>query len=45
VDVVFVKEHGRFRHIHAYATADQRRAQNEEYRSYLLNALSAERVS
>lgn len=45
VDVVFVKEHGRFRHIHAYATADQRRAQNLEYRSYLLNALSAERVS
>lgn len=45
VDVVFVKEHGPFRHIHAYATADQRRAQNQEYRSYLLNVLSAERAS
>jgi len=43
VDVVLVKEHGAFRRVHAYATAEQRRAQNQDYRSYLLNALSAER--
>jgi hypothetical protein len=45
IDVVFVKEHGRFRHIHAYATAEQRRTQNQEYRSYLLRTLSAERAT
>jgi FkbM family methyltransferase len=44
VDVVFVKEQGHFRHIHAYATVEQRRVQNQEYRSYLLKTLSAERV-
>jgi FkbM family methyltransferase len=44
LDVVFVKEDGPFRSIHAYATAEQRRAQNRDYRSYLLNVLSAERV-
>ena len=44
VDVVFVKEHGIFRRIHSYATAEQRRAQNQDFRSYLLNALSSERV-
>ena len=44
VDVVFVKEHGAFRRIHAYATAEQRLVQNQDYRSYLLNVLSAERV-
>ena len=44
VDVVFVKEHGAFRRIHAYATAEQRRVQNQDYRSYLLNVLSTERV-
>ena len=44
VDVVFVKEHGAFRQIHAYATAEQRLVQNHDYRSYLLNVLSAERV-
>ncbi len=44
LDIVFVKEHGAFRRVHAYATAEQRRAQNQDYRSYLLNVLSAERV-
>lgn len=44
VDVVFVREHGAFRRIHAYATAVQRRAQNQDYRSYLLKTLSAERA-
>lgn len=44
VDVVFVKEHGLFRRIHSYATAEQRRAQNKDFRSYLLNLLSSERV-
>ncbi|HKT35397.1 MAG TPA: FkbM family methyltransferase [Nitrospira sp.] len=44
LDIVFVKEQGAFRKVHAYATAEQRRAQNQEYRSYLLNVLSAERV-
>ena len=44
VDVVFVKEQGLFRRIHAYATADQRQAQNQDYRTYLLKTLSAERV-
>ena len=44
LDVVFVKEHGAFRRIHAYATAEQRRMQNQDYRSYLLTLLSAERV-
>jgi FkbM family methyltransferase len=44
LDIVFVKEQGAFRKIHAYATAEQRRAQNRDYRSYLLNVLSAERV-
>ena len=45
VDIAFVKEQGAFRRIHSYATAEQRRAQNKEYRSYLLNVLSSERVS
>ena len=44
LDIVFVKEKGAFRRIHAYATAEQRRTQNQEYRSYLLNVLSTERV-
>lgn len=44
IDVVFVKEHGLFRRIHAYATAEQRRAQNQDYRSYLLKTLSTEGV-
>jgi FkbM family methyltransferase len=44
VDVVFVREHGLFRRVHAYATAEQRRAQNKDFRSYLLNMLSSERV-
>jgi FkbM family methyltransferase len=44
VDVVFVKEDGAFRRIHAYATAEQRRAQNKDFRSYLVNVLSGERV-
>lgn len=44
VDVVFVKEHGLFRRVHAYATAEQRRAQNKDFRSYLLHVLSSERV-
>jgi FkbM family methyltransferase len=44
LDVVFVKEDGLFRRIHAYATAEQRREQNKDFRSYLLNALSSERV-
>jgi FkbM family methyltransferase len=44
LDVVFVKEHGLFRRIHSYATAEQRLAQNQDYRSYLLKTLSVERV-
>ena len=39
-----IGDHGAFRRVHAYATTEQRREQNQDYRSYLLNALSAERI-
>lgn len=44
VDVVFVKEHGIFREVHSYATAEQRRAQNRDFRSHLAHMLPSERV-
>ncbi|MBS0152391.1 MAG: hypothetical protein JSR31_15765 [Nitrospira sp.] len=40
VDVVFVKEEGLLRQIHSYATPEQRRRQNQQFCSFLLNGAS-----
>lgn len=40
IDVVFVKEKGMLRKIHAYATPEQRRRQNQLFRSSVLSGLS-----
>ncbi len=40
VDVVFVKEDGRLRQIHSYATPEQRKQQNQQFRSTILSGLS-----
>ena len=40
IDVVFVKEEGMFRQIHFYATPEQRRRQNQQFRSSVLSGLS-----
>lgn len=44
VDIAFVKESGCFRQRHCYATSEQRRQQNDQFRSYLESLLSAERA-
>jgi FkbM family methyltransferase len=40
IDVVFVKEDGRLRQLHSYATPEQRRRQNQQFRSTVLSSLS-----
>jgi FkbM family methyltransferase len=40
VDVVFVKEEGMLRQVHAYATPEQRRRQNQRIRSAVLSGVS-----
>lgn len=40
IDVVFVKEDGRLRHLHSYATPEQRKRQNQQFRSTILSSLS-----
>lgn len=42
VDVVFVKEEGLLRQIHSYATPEQRRRQNQRFRSSVLRGVSNE---
>lgn len=42
VDVVFVKEDGPLRKIHSYATPEQRKRQNQRFRSSVLSGVSNE---
>lgn len=42
VDVVFVKENGPLRTIHSYATPEQRKRQNQRFRSSVLSGVSNE---
>jgi FkbM family methyltransferase len=42
IDVVFVKEEGMLRRIHSYATPEQRRRQNQRFRSSVLSGVSNE---
>lgn len=42
IDIVFVKEDGRLRQIHSYATPEQRKRQNQRFRSSVLSGVSDE---
>lgn len=44
IDIVFVKEHGPLRKFHYYASPDQRREQNRQFRAHFSTLLSHERT-
>lgn len=44
VDIAFVKETGPLRQFHGYATPEQRREQNRQFRAYFTRLLSPERI-